>query len=162
MTDLTRVGAVCTRALATVREAHDAMIAHRIRALFVLSGDGGVQGIITATDVLGEKPVLRAQQRGVRHDDVLVRDVMTPAEMLETMDLQDVLRARVGDIVASLRRTGRQHALVIDTASEAASPVRTIRGIFSVTQIARQLGFAPQPGHDVPRTFAEIEAAIGA
>jgi CBS domain containing-hemolysin-like protein len=162
MTDLTHVGAVCTRALATIREAQEAMIAHRVRALFVLGPDGDVQGIITATDLLGEKPVLRAQQRGVTHDDVLVRDVMTPADLLETMDLQDVLRARVGDIVASLRRTGRQHALVIEAAIDAASPVRTIRGIFSLTQIARQLGVALHPGHDVPRTFAEMEAAIGA
>src|SRR6185437_3216200 len=101
------------------------------------------------------------EQVGGRYD-VLVRDVMTPADLLETMDLQDVLRARVGDIVASLRRTGRQHALVIEAAIDAASPVRTIRGIFSLTQIARQLGVALHPGHDVPRTFAEMEAAIGA
>lgn len=160
MTDLTRVAAVCTRGDATVREAHEAMIAHGVRALFVLAEDGMVQGIITATDVLGEKPILRAQQRGARHDEVLVREVMTPADLLETMDLEDVLRARVGDIIASLRRAGRQHALVIDAAADANSQVRAIRGIFSLTQIARQLGVAP-PGHDVARTFAEIEAAIG-
>jgi CBS domain-containing protein len=161
MTDLTRAAAVCTRGDVTVHEAQQAMIAHGVRALFVSAADGMVQGIVTATDVLGEKPLLRAQQRGARHDEVLVREVMTPAELIETMDLEDVLRARVGDIVASLRRTGRQHALVIDAASDAASHLRTIRGIFSVTQIARQLGVAPQPGHDVARTFAEIEAAIG-
>ena len=79
------------------------------------------------------------------------------------MDLDDVLHARVGDVIASLRVSGRQHALVIDSAATGAPPAtRTVRGIFSLTQIARQLGLPPQPGHDVARTFAEIEAAIGA
>ncbi|HEY1328922.1 MAG TPA: CBS domain-containing protein [Casimicrobiaceae bacterium] len=162
MTDLTRVAAVCTRADATVREAQQAMIAHSVRALFVLGDEGVVQGIITATDVLGEKPVQVAYQRGMRHDEVLVRQVMTPADLLEAMDLEDVRRARVGDIVASLRRSGRQHALVTDSASDAASHVRAVRGIFSVTQIARQLGVAPQPGQHIALTFSEIESAIGA
>jgi hypothetical protein len=82
---------------------------------------------------------------------------------MEAMDLPDVLRVRVGDIVETLKRSGRQHALVIESASaDATSATRTVRGIFSLTQIARQLGLSPQIGHDVARTFAEIEAAIGA
>lgn len=163
MTDLSRVAAVSTRSFATVDEAHRTMLAHGVRALFVVDEERVVLGIITATDVLGEKPIQVAQQRGVRHDEVVVREVMTPAGMLEAMELEDVLRARVGDVVASLRRSGRQHALVIETApADAASRTRTVRGIFSVTQIARQLGVAPHSGHDVARTFAEIEAAIGA
>jgi len=79
------------------------------------------------------------------------------------MELQDVLQVRVGDIVESLKRSGRQHALVIESGSaDATSASRTVRGIFSLTQIARQLGLPPQIGHDAARTFAEIEAAIGA
>jgi hypothetical protein len=36
-----------------------------------------------------------------------------------------------------------------------------VRGIFSLSQVARQLGLAlPQTG-EVARTFAEIEAALG-
>jgi hypothetical protein len=35
-----------------------------------------------------------------------------------------------------------------------------VRGIFSLSQIARQLGIAVQPGAEVARTFSEIEAAI--
>jgi hypothetical protein len=37
---------------------------------------------------------------------------------------------------------------------------RTICGIFSLTQIARQLGIPQQQVHDIARTFAEIEAVI--
>jgi hypothetical protein len=88
---------------------------------------------------------------------------MTPADLMEAMELQDVLQVRVGDIVETLKRSGRQHALVIESGSaDATTASRSVRGIFSLTQIARQLGLPPQVGHDVARTFAEIESAIGA
>jgi CBS domain-containing protein len=162
MTDLSKVKAVTTAAAASIDEAHEAMITHRVRALFVVDESGVVLGIVTANDILGERPVQIAQDRGVRHVDVLVSEVMTPADLMEAMELRDVLQVRVGDIVETLKRSGRQHALVTESApADATSATRTVRGIFSLTQIARQLGLSPQIGHDVARTFAEIEAAIG-
>ena len=88
---------------------------------------------------------------------------MTPADLLEAMDFQDVLQVRVGDIVETLKRSGRQHALVIESGSaDATAATRTVRGMFSLTQITRHLGLPPQVGRDIARTFAEIEAAIRA
>ena len=86
-----------------------------------------------------------------------MRDIMTPADRLELIDVRDVERARVGDIVATLKLVGRQHALAVEMAS---LPQKTVCGIFSLTQIARQLGLPPQQTHDMAQTFAEIEAAI--
>ena len=163
MTDLSRVVAVTIATGASIDEAHQAMITHGVRALFVVDDASVIQGIVTANDILGEKPIQIAQDRGMRHVEVLVSEVMTPAGLLEAMELQDVLQVRVGDIVETLKRSGRQHALVIESGSTDATPAtRTVRGIFSLTQIARQLGLPPQIGRSVARTFAEIEAAIGA
>jgi len=164
MTDLSRVVAVTIATGASIDEAHQAMIMHGVRALFVVDDERIVLGIVTANDILGEKPIQIAQDRGVRHIEVLVSEVMTPAGLLEAMELQDVLTVRVGDIVETLKRSGRQHALVIESGSADATSAtrRVVRGIFSLTQIARQLGLPPQIGRDVARTFAEIEAAIGA
>jgi len=162
MTDLSRVAAVTIHPRANIDEAQRTMILRGVRSLFVVDEARAVLGIITSNDVLGEKPVEAAQNRGVRHVDVLVSDVMTPAERLEALELQDVLKARVGDIVETLKHAGRQHALVVESGpARAASATRTVRGLFSLTQIARQLGLAPQVTYDVARTFAEIEAAIG-
>jgi hypothetical protein len=36
-----------------------------------------------------------------------------------------------------------------------------VRGIFSVSQMAYQLGIAPPPGGEIASTFSEIEAALG-
>ena len=163
MTDLSRVVAVTIAAATSIDEARQTMIAHGVRALFVVDDARAILGIVTANDIVGERPVQIAQDRGVRHADVLVGEVMTPASLIEAMELHDVLQVRVGDIVETLRRTGRQHALVIDTGSaDGASATRMVRGMFSLTQIARQLGLPPEIGRDVARTFAEIEAAIGA
>ena len=130
-----------------------------MRALFVIDDARRVIGIVTSTDLLGERPIRFAQERGLHRGELVVDDIMTPAEQLEILDLRDVERARVGDLVATLRVAGRQHALAIDGAP---SGPKTVCGIFSVTQIARQLGVPPQPGHDIARTFAEIEAVIAA
>jgi hypothetical protein len=59
-----------------------------------------------------------------------------------------------------LRLAGRQHALAVEATSEASGAQKTVRGIFSLTHIARQLGIPPQQTHDISRTFAEIQAAI--
>jgi hypothetical protein len=161
MTDLTRVNAVTVAPGASVEEANRLMIRQAVRSLFVVDEAGTVRGIVTATDVLGERPVQVAQDHGMRHVEVLVQQVMTPADMLEAIALKDVAQARVGDIVETLKRSGRQHALVIEAdASGATTTAPMVRGIFSLTQIARQLGLPPQVGHGIARTFAEIEAEI--
>ena len=163
MTDLSRVTAVTIDRSANVDDAQNTMIARGVRALFVVDQESAVVGIVTSNDVLGEKPVKVARDRGARHDEVLVREVMTPADRLEALELQDVLHARVGDVVETLKQSGRQHALVIESGAAGQVPAtRTVRGLFSLTQIARQLGLPPQTEYDVARTFVEIEAAIGA
>lgn len=162
MTDLRRVSAVTVNSETLIADANQVMIARNVRNLFVVDDARQVFGIVTATDLLNERPIQVAQARGIRYDKVVVRDIMTPADRLEVLDLHDVLRARVGDVVATLKIAGRQHALIVEVEGTEgrASCRRTVRGIFSLTQIARQLGIPPQPVHDIARTFADIEAVI--
>ena len=74
------------------------------------------------------------------------------------MNLDDVRAAKVGHIVASLKQAGRHHELVAEIRKP--GEVR-IRGIFSASQIARQLG-VPLQITELARTFAEIEQALAA
>jgi CBS-domain-containing membrane protein len=158
MTDLKQVSAVVIRPDDTVDEAHKRMIQRGVRLLLVLDPDRRVVGLLTATDILGEKPMKVVAERGCRHGDILVSDIMTPQERLEVLDIADVARARVGHIVATLTASGRQHAMVVD---RDARGVETVRGLFSATQIARQLG-AAVPTVERARTFAEIKSALAA
>lgn len=161
MTDLRRVGAATIDPRASIDDVNKSMIAQGVRALFVVEDARRLAGIVTFTDIQGEKPLQIARARGVRRDELTVRELMTSADRLEVLDLREVQQARVGEIVATLKAAGRQHALVAEvTAESSTSGEHTVRGMFSLTQIARQLGIPPQPVHDIARTFAEIEAAI--
>lgn len=136
MTDLKSVSVVNVRAMSTVDKANAKMIRYGVRSLLVLDEDDKVVGILTAVDVLGEKPVNFLRNMGGTHADILVRDIMTPQRELEVLRLEDVHHARVGNIVATLDKAGRQHALVVEDSADGS---QTIRGLFSSTQIARQL-----------------------
>ena len=158
MTDLKQVSAVVIRPDDTVDEAHRRMIQRGVRLLLVLDPDRRVVGLLTATDILGEKPMKAVAERGCRHGDIVVSDIMTPQERLEVLDMADVAGARVGHIVATLTASGRQHAMAVD---RDARGMETVRGLFSATQIARQLG-AAVPTMERARTFAEIKSALAA
>jgi CBS-domain-containing membrane protein len=157
MTDFTRVTAVIILPGDTVDEAHLRMIQRGVRLLLVVDADRRVHGLVTANDVLGEKPVRIAVQRGVQRRELQVRDIMTPRASLEVLDMREVSAATVGHIVATLKAAGRQHTLVVDQDTKGK---QRVRGVFSATQIARQLGIAITT-EAVARTFADIEASLG-
>ena len=167
MTDLARVSPATIRPQAPLAGANQFMITRGVRLLLVIDDGEAVVGVITATDILGERPMVVATERGLRRDELTVADVMTPAERVEVIALADVEGARAGHVLETLRRAGRQHALVVDfdllpPPQPLAPPARRtmVRGIFSISQIARQLGIALPAGGEVARTFAEIKAAI--
>ena len=156
MTDLTKVSVVSVRAKTSMDRANAKMIRYGVRMLLVLDDNEQVAGLLTATDVLGEKPMRFLQNMGGTHADIMVRDIMSTQRELQVLKLDDVQSAKVGCIVASLKKANRQHALVV---SESADGRQTVCGLFSITQIARQLGAQVQ-SFELARTFAEIEAVI--
>ena len=167
MTDLACCAPATIRPQAPLAGANQFMIVRGVRLLLVADDQENVLGVITATDILSERAMRVAIDRGLRRDELTVADVMTPAEQVEVIAYQDVEGARVGHVLETLRRAGRQHALVVDFDElppqrllEPTSRRTMVRGIFSLSQIARQLGVAVQTGGEVARTFSEIESAI--
>ncbi|MDZ4202738.1 MAG: CBS domain-containing protein [Gallionella sp.] len=156
MTDLNKVSVVGVRAKTAMDKANAKMIRYGVRMLLVLDDNEQVVGLLTATDVLGEKPMRFLQNMGGTHADIMVRDIMTTQRELQVLKIEDVKNAKVGQIVASLKKSHRQHALVV---TEAPDGRQTVCGLFSVTQIARQLGAQVQ-SFELARTFAEIDAVI--
>ena len=153
MTDLRNVPAATTTPGESIAKAHAQMFQRGVRLLFVLEADGALNGVITATDLLGEKPMRFAQSHGVTHSEIQVSDIMTPASMLEAIPFQDVAQMRVGHVVATHKAVHRQHLMVAEDGG------RRVRGLFSASQVARQLGLELQT-MEVAQTFADIEAAL--
>jgi len=136
MTDLRRIEALTTTDNVSIEIAEKKMIDYGVRSLIVVDARERVSGILTATDLLGDKPMQLISERGGTHAEILVRDIMTPASRVDVIDLKDVMSAKVGDVLETLRQSGRQHALVVDETPDAH---QVVCGIFSSTQIARQM-----------------------
>ena len=158
MTDLSRVPSATIVPDATLDEANHSMLVRGVRLLLVVGDSNRIAGLVTTVDALGEKPVLVAQKRQCKRSELRVADVMVPVEKMDAMNIDDVRKACVGNIVASLKSDGRAHAIVVGQGPDGR---QSLVGIFSTSQIARQLGVQIHT-HEMARTFAEIEAVIAA
>jgi len=152
MTDFRRMTAFIATPGDTIRQAEERMIRRKVRLLFVMDGHDHVAGLITNTDIHGEKPMQIVQSRGIRRDELVVADIMTPVERLEAVDYDDIAHARVGHVLETLKSRGRQHALVIETTEGR----QMVRGLLSLSQLCKQLGVSIETT-EVASTFLEIE-----
>jgi CBS domain-containing protein len=157
LTDFKRIAAVTIDPGAAVDDANLKMIENGIRLLLVVHDPDVVSGIVTASDIFGEKPMQIVQERGIRHNEIEVRDIMTSRSGLVVIQMRDVISARVGHVVTNLKHSGRQHAMVVEPND--GDSCQAVRGLFSASQIARQLGVPVHAG-DVVRTFSEIEVLL--
>ena len=75
-------------------------------------------------------------------------------QSIEILQLTDVSRANVGQILNSLRRAGRRHALILG--KHELTGTDEICGIFSLTRVCGLVGLDVQRG----APMAEIERAL--
>jgi CBS domain-containing protein len=155
MTDFRRLTAFIATPGDTIRQAEERMIRRKVRLLFVMDAHDRVAGLVTSTDIHGEKPMQVVQSRGIRRDEVLVADIMTPVDRLEAVDYDDIAHARVGHVLETLKARGRQHALVIEHTPEG----QKVRGLLSLSQLCKQLGVNVETT-EVANTFIEIEQQL--
>jgi len=157
MTDLELVRAATVRPEETLHMARQHMIHQGVRLLFVVSEMPCVDGLITTTDLDGERPLQVISRRSVHYDDLVVADVMSPLDTLDAVGMDHLRRATVAKVVATIRHLGRRHMLVVDHGQDGQTPV--LRGIISQAQIERQLGQqidVIEQAHN----FAEITASL--
>ena len=153
MTDLTRVKAATVSPSTSLRQAEQIMIYQGVRMLFVVSDMPAIDGLVTATTCAAICRCGWSSSATIRYDDLCVRDVMAGLSMLDAIDFDEMKSATVGNVVATLRRHGRDHLLVAEGSAEHGSP--RVRGVISRTQIERQLG-APIPVTEVANTFPDV------
>ncbi|MFZ1851762.1 MAG: CBS domain-containing protein [Nitrosomonas sp.] len=158
MTDLRKTQAAVISPETPMEIANTYMIQRGVRTLLVVHDKKNLAGIITATDILGEKPMRFIQQRNIKHNEILVADIMTPLKKLEAIPLEEIEHARVGNVIASLHQSGRLHALVAENVKHLG--LSKICGIFSWTQIEKQLGRKITTPVKVAKSFAEIESTL--
>ena len=155
-TDFTHVRPFTISPTATIDQINARMMACGVRLLFVTETDTVLQGLVTFTDLFGEKPVRYIQEHGGSREEILAQDIMTPLAQLEALSKADVLKASVGDIVKTIETAGRQHMLVCHTHENGN---QTVIGLFSSTQIEKLTGIKLELSTRA-HTFADLERAL--
>ena len=156
MTDFNHTRPFATSADASIEEINNKMLACGVRLLFVAEQDEVLLGLVTYNDIFGEKPLQYIQEYGGKREEITALDIMTPMSRLESLELSDILRSRLGDIIETMKTSGRQHVLVTEDQTDGS---QAISGMFSSTQIEKRLKIKIELS---PRanTFADIERAL--
>jgi len=158
MTDFRVVHAVTVAPQVSIGEALETMKTRGVRLLLVTGDNDEIVGLITAKDIQGEKPIKIAQESRIAHSEITVEAVMTPRSSIEVLNMLSVRNAQVGHIVTSLQELARQHALVVEV--DPATKAQCVRGIFSTSQISKQLGVNAAEAVTRDSTLAEISDDI--
>ncbi|MEK8087313.1 CBS domain-containing protein [Aquabacterium sp. A3] len=126
-----------------------------VRMVFVAGADGALVGMVTAEDLQGERPVVRASSHHVPHSELTVSDVMVPLHRWPTVDLGRVRTARLGEIAATMHEHGLRYLLVTQTKHGQT----TLRGLFSASRLERAMQTVIDSDlHS--QSFAELEMAL--
>jgi CBS domain-containing protein len=161
MTDLDQVAPVTVAAGTGIDDGLMLMKNAGVRSAFVTDAGGAVLGLVTAYDILGDKPMRHLEAMGCtlrtcRRDEVSVFDVMEPVDRWMVIDLEDLSAYSVGDVVETFRRTGRTHIPVVERTARGTD---RLRGLLSSAEAKRATG-ADTGGLRIASSFAEIEQAV--
>ena len=157
MTDLKAVKAISISPSRTLDDANERMKRMKVKLLFVTDARDRIIGLITYSDLQGERPIQFQQSNGVPRSEICILDIMTGIDSIDAIDWTVVERAKVGDIAMTMKKLNRQHALVLDNSKPDSYQ---IRGIFSVTLLSKLLGLQMDTA-EVAQTFAEFERVLG-
>lgn len=140
-----------------IDQALEYMKAVGVRLLFVLNEEGALVGLITSTDIQGERPAryMRSVDANATRSDVLVKHIMSPLGDWIVLDYYDVQRADISRIIATFKAAGMRHLVVTD----AGPGGMAVRGVISATRVEQALGIALNIVRRA-KTFAEIESAV--
>lgn len=134
MTDFNEKTMVRVPSTQQVDEALEAMRHAGVRSAFVIDdARDAVLGIITAYDIMGEKPLRHLQTVGGAREDVVVSDIMDRADTWQVTHLDAVDRATVGVLLDTFAKLGRTHLPVV----EGGSDKLRLRGLFSAAKVLR-------------------------
>jgi CBS domain-containing protein len=122
--------------------------------LLVIDEDQHLLGEITVDDVMGDKPVRLTEFTRMDRGEITVKMIMTPVNRVRVLEIEHLRDARVGHIIATLHALESRHVLVVENG-------RCIRGVYSATQISRQLGRNVMDDEAPAHNFAEIVHSLG-
>jgi CBS domain containing-hemolysin-like protein len=96
----------------------------------------GVVGMITAYDIMGEKPQQYMRHTGAALGDVQVKDIMQKISGWRVVNISDIEHSTVADVLKIFKDTGVTHMPVVETTEE---HDQRLRGLLSFANVRRLL-----------------------
>lgn len=121
------------------------------RYVCVFDHDDRLTGVLALRDLHGRKAVKLAKELNLAHDDISVDYLMKPVGSLPLITLQQLERACIGDVVATLQKSGHDFLLVQQAGH--------IVGLVSSLRIVERTGESVQVRHHAD-SFIDILHAI--
>ncbi|MBE2259950.1 MAG: hypothetical protein H6942_07055 [Candidatus Accumulibacter sp.] len=157
MIDFRRLTPVTIARDASLDEANRVMTLCKAHYLLVSDGQQ-LLGIVTEAGTRGHRPLATAHAKGIRPGELVVGDVMiNKHDDAEVMHLKDVVGAKVGNVVATLKELATPNCLVVEHDE---NDNHVLCGVFLLAQIERQLGRDPQTD-EVAHTFSQVVSSLG-
>lgn len=137
MTDFSERHPVTVAAGASLESALEHMKHTGVRCAFVLDAAGQrVIGMVTAYDIMGDRPMQISQASGVPRAELTVHSLMRALPDCPVLTLGEVTRSTAGDIMRLFEESGLTHIPVVETIDRGQP---RLRGIFSASRLRRVL-----------------------
>lgn len=137
MTDFRERASVTVSEAATIDAALDHMKHNGVRCAFVVDeARNAVVGLITAYDILGEKPTRYVEDTRSRRRDVLVRDIMLGTADWHVVDIREIEQATVRAVARLFDEAHVTHIPVMETGPRGEP---RLRGLLSSARVKRLL-----------------------
>jgi CBS domain-containing protein len=146
MTDFRERASVTVPDTVVIDEALGHMRHAGVRCAFAIDDSSRVVvGLITAYDIIGEKPIQYMYSRSVPRKEVLVRDIMQKPSRWRVVDIEQIERATVAAVSDMFARKRLTHVPVMETSE---TGEQRLRGLLSAAKVKRLLGQpAAMTGH---------------
>ncbi len=109
------------------------------------------RGLISARDIVSEKPIKFAEKFRKTRAQITVGDLMEPVSRLHKVDCRELMNCKIGDIVKTLKNLRQEYLMVTTTATRG----RTVLGYFSIAHIGSELD-TNFDAFSRARSFAEL------
>jgi CBS domain-containing protein len=138
MTDFRERASVTVAETATMDAALEHMKHNGVRCAFATDESRRVVvGLITAYDIMSEKPMRHMQSMASPRREVLVRDIMQGIAEWQVTDIKDIERATVAAVSQLFEESRLTHIPVMETGGDGE---QRLRGLLSGAKVTRVLG----------------------
>lgn len=158
MTDFRHVWPITIPEGVRIDDALAKMKSSGVRFLFVVDDANAIIGLITAADIMGEKPVKIVNEHRVQRGSIRVKDVMLRCADIRALPAAAVRNAEIGHIVTTLHAEDLSHMLVIEQAADGKGA--EVVGLFSANDLTKRLGRTVRPSVKPAHSLAELVSGV--